>query len=108
MTWEDIKKDKTPHGVSIDGFQRSPEEEKKLNELVASVFTGANGKEVINYLRSITVEAVSGPNVTNDYLRHLEGMRFIVAILLRRITSHNQGGTDARTRIVKPNKRIIK
>ena len=57
---------------------------------------------------ALVVEAVSGPNVTNDYLRHLEGMRFIVAILLRRITSHNQGGTDARTRIVKPNKRIIK
>ena len=108
MTWENINKDKIPQGVSIDGVPRSPEAEKKLNELVASVFVGPNGQEVIKYLRSISIDAVSGPNVTNEHLRHLEGMRYIVAILLKRITSHNQGGKDARSKTDNRNKSIIK
>jgi|TARA_B100000949_G_scaffold18093_1_gene13961 hypothetical protein len=108
MAWKDLQEEKKQGGISIDGYARSPEEENKLNELVASVFAGPNGQAVINYLRSISVDAVSGPNITNEHLRHLEGMRYIVAILSRRITSHNQGGTDARTRTDKPNKRIIR
>ena len=108
MAWKELNEEKKQGGISIDGYARSPEAENKLNELVASVFVGPNGQEVIKYLRSISIDAVSGPNVTNEHLRHLEGMRYIVAILLKRITSHNQGGKDARSRTDNRNKPTIR
>ena len=44
-----------------------------------------NGKEMLQYLRSITIDAVSGPNISDPELRHLEGQRYLVALLVKRI-----------------------
>ena len=49
------------------------------------VFESPTGKEVLRYLRSITIEMVNGPNVTTEELRHLEGQRYIVGLIERRI-----------------------
>ena len=43
------------------------------------------GKEVLAYLKSITAETVSGPNVSNNQLFHLEGMRYLFAIIQNKI-----------------------
>lgn len=90
MTWEQIKSPKEKSVTSIDGYTRSPDTEKLLNKLFGSVFKGDDGKQVLAYLKSITTEAVAGPNMTTNELFHLEGRRFLVAILQQRINAHQQ------------------
>jgi len=70
-----------------DGYIRAPKEDAQLNKLFASVFSNADGEALLSHLRSITIEAVGGPEISNEHLRHLEGMRFLVAIIQRRIKS---------------------
>ena len=77
--------------TSIDGYVRSPETEKQLNELVASVFKDDAGKKVLGYLKAISINAVSGAEINANALFHKEGMRFIVGLIEARITKHNQG-----------------
>ena len=89
MTWEKHKSPKKPLTTSIDGYSRLPEVEKELNQLVATVFKGNDGERLLAYLKSITTEAVAGPNITQNELFHLEGKRYLVAILLQRINKHN-------------------
>ena len=48
-------------------------------------FRTPTGQEVIKYLRSITIEAVTGPAASDAELRHLEGQRYIVGLIERRI-----------------------
>ncbi len=71
--------------VSIDGFQRPTDKDGEISITVAEVFSSPSGKEVLRYLRSITIEMVNGPNVSTDELRHLEGQRYLVGLLERRI-----------------------
>lgn len=83
--------------ISIDGYERSEEQEHMISANVASLFETPNGKEVLKYLRSISIDMVSGANITNDALRHLEGQRYIVGIIERRIVQHHgvkRGRTD--------------
>jgi len=76
---------KTPTLSSrYDGFSRTPAQEKDLNLAFASVFRGADGKIVLDYLKSISIQNVSGPNVDTNSLLHLEGQRFLVGIIAQR------------------------
>jgi hypothetical protein len=70
---------------SPDGVTRSEAEEHRLNLVVVSALGDQAGQELMRYLRSITIEAAAGPHISNDHLRHLEGQRFIVAVLAQRI-----------------------
>jgi len=88
MTWEQIKSPKEKSVTSIDGYTRSPDTEKLLNKLFGSVFKGDDGKQVLAYLKSITTEAVAGPNMSTNELFHLEGRRFLVAIIQSRISAN--------------------
>ena len=83
--------------LSIDGLKRSNEAEKNINDNLLTCFTTDAGVKVIQYLRSITIELVAGSNITDQELRHREGMRFLVGIIEQRIKE----GKNARTR--KPN-----
>tara|TARA_R110000765_G_scaffold272908_1_gene371595 strand:+ start:5108 stop:5404 length:297 start_codon:yes stop_codon:yes gene_type:complete len=91
-TWDNLQnnKNKSKPINSIDGFARSHEQEKLINQLISSVFEGDNGKAVLKYLKSITLEAVAGPHMTSNELFHLEGRRFLVAILQQRINAHQK------------------
>jgi hypothetical protein len=40
---------------------------------------------MLQYLKSITIEAVSGANISDAELRHLEGQRYLVALIVKRI-----------------------
>ena len=93
MTWDKLKKEKPKIANSVDGYVRTPEEDKVLNKHFANVFKGEEGKKVLNYLKSITLEAVAGPNIDSNRLFHLEGMRFLVGIITTRI---NKGENDGR------------
>jgi len=91
-SWDNLKDNKAQSKPvnSIDGYTRSPETEKKLNQIFGSVFKGDDGKQVLSYLRSITTEAVAGPNMSTNELFHLEGRRFLLAIIQSRINANLQ------------------
>ena len=40
---------------------------------------------MLQYLKSVTIEAISGANISDAELRHLEGQRYLVALLVKRI-----------------------
>ena len=71
--------------VGLDGYSRSSDHEGIINENCLSLFNSPTGKEVLKYLKSITIEAVHGSAVSNEVLRHAEGQRYIVGLLERRI-----------------------
>ena len=90
MAWEQIRNKPEGFHLSIDGFQRSKKAEIELNGDIAALFKTELGKKVLNYLKSITVDAVAGRDITNDQLRHLEGMRYLYFILKKRIDTHKE------------------
>jgi len=89
-SWDHLKDNKAQSKPvnSIDGYTRSPQTEELLNKLFGSVFKGNDGKQVLTYLKSITTEAVAGPNMSTNELFHLEGRRFLVAIIQSRINAN--------------------
>jgi len=92
MTWDALKKEKPKIAASVDGYVRSEKDEQILNKHFANVFKGDEGKKVLEYLQSITTEAVAGPNVTSNQLFHIEGMRFLVGIIKTRTKKGEQDG----------------
>ena len=70
--------------VGLDNFTRKPDDEAQLNDLFQSVFKQPKGKQVLEYLKSITIEAVAGSEITDSALRHLEGQRYLVGLIQRR------------------------
>ena len=92
MTWDALKKDKPKIANSVDGYVRTEEDEDKLNKHFATLFKGDDGKVVLDYLQSITTEAVAGPNITSNQLFHIEGMRFLVGIIKSRTKKGEQDG----------------
>lgn len=71
--------------IGIDGIQRASDRDVEVSHNIAEIFKTPTGKEVLRYLRSITIEMVNGPNVTTEELRHLEGQRYIVGLIEQRI-----------------------
>lgn len=79
--------------IGIDGYQRKSEDDVIVSKNVAMIFESPTGKEVLRYLRSITIEMVNGPNVTTEELRHLEGQRYIVGLIEQRIAHGHRSKT---------------
>ena len=73
--------------VGIDGFRRKKSEDALISKNVASLFSTDTGREVLRYLRSITIESVNGAAVSSDELRHVEGQRYIVGLIEGRINN---------------------
>lgn len=69
----------------VDGVRRTKARERELNELAAAAFAGDAGARFLQYLRSITIHNVNGPGVAEKELLHLEGQRYLVAIIERRV-----------------------
>ena len=72
--------------IGMDGYQRKSETDIQISQNIAQVFESPTGKEVLRYLRSITIEMVHGPNVTTEELRHIEGQRYVVGLIEQRIS----------------------
>tara|TARA_R110001632_G_scaffold228418_4_gene363587 strand:- start:234 stop:500 length:267 start_codon:yes stop_codon:yes gene_type:complete len=77
--------EKTTIHVGVDGIQRPLQRDREISLNVAEVFGSPSGKQVLKYLRSITIEMVNGPHVSTEELRHLEGQRYIVGLVESRI-----------------------
>jgi hypothetical protein len=71
--------------IGLDGIQRSSDKDVQVSQNIAEIFNTPTGREVLRYLRSITIEMVNGPNVTTEELRHIEGQRYIVGLIEQRI-----------------------
>tara|TARA_R100000234_G_scaffold109807_1_gene81846 strand:- start:1178 stop:1459 length:282 start_codon:yes stop_codon:yes gene_type:complete len=71
--------------LSLDGFTRTKADDLIISRNIESLFKSPTGEAVLQYLRSITIEAVSGPNISADELRHLEGQRYLVGLIERRM-----------------------
>jgi hypothetical protein len=92
MAWDNLKNKKPIQTKSIDGYIRTPSDESNLNKSFATVFKGDDGKLILDYIKSITTEAVAGPNIDSNQLFHLEGMRFLAGIIQTRIKKGEQDG----------------
>ena len=71
--------------LSLDGYQRSQKDDEKISLNIATLFSSELGKDVLKYLRSVTIEAVNGAAVSDAELRHMEGQRYIVGLIESRI-----------------------
>jgi hypothetical protein len=71
--------------IGLDGIVRPVAEEKRLNDAFAACFRDLPGQRAIEYLRSITVFNVTGGKASDAELRHLEGQRFLCALIEARI-----------------------
>ena len=81
----------------MDNFKRGSDEEENLNSAFSALFGTDIGLSVLQYLKSITIDSVGGPEISDNSLRHLEGQRYIVGLIQRRI---NKGKSQ---KIVKEN-----
>lgn len=79
--------------IGVDGIQRNAEADTVISQNIAQIFSSPTGKEVLKYLRSITIEMVNGPNVTTDELRHIEGQRYLVGLIEQRIAHAHRSKT---------------
>ena len=74
-----------PQHLGVNGYPRSKDEDERISKNIMSLFNTPNGIEVLKYLKSVTIEAVSGANISDAELRHLEGQRYLVALMVKRI-----------------------
>lgn len=56
-----------------------------LANISAKIFRSSDGRYLMRFLRSITMERSLGPNAAISQLRHLEGQRHLVTILINLI-----------------------
>ena len=77
--------------IGLDNIQRKPKDEENLNTLFYKMFNTAGGSEILKHLKALTLEAVAGPEISDQHLRHLEGQRYLVGLIQRR---HNKGASQ--------------
>ena len=76
---------------SIDGHARPPKAEEQINAICRDVLNGASGDALMDYLRSITTNAVMHPSCSDSELRMQEGMRRLVGIMDARRKTTKKG-----------------
>lgn len=76
--------------IGADGIKRTKTQEQNINKLFSEVFNNESGAELLRYLRSVTIEMVAGPDVNPNSLVHLEGQRYIVGLMERRLERSKQ------------------
>lgn len=78
MSWEDVERRK-------DGMAELADMQRKQQDEVATMFSGVfdtpAGKKLMEWLKVQTINQIGGPDITNDVLRHMEGQRYIVALM---------------------------
>lgn len=76
---------------SIDGYTRPPQAEEQINAICRDVLNGTAGEALMDYLRSITTNAVMHPSCSDAELRMQEGMRRLVGIMDARRKTTQKG-----------------
>ena len=70
---------------TLDGVARSEAQEIRINDAFASVMKTEAGNFIMGYLKSITVNRAGGVDISDNHLRHLEGQRYLVFLMEKRI-----------------------
>lgn len=81
--------------IGVDGVQRRTRLEKDLNGAAAAMFSTPAGEQFFAWLKSITINNVMGPAAPDSTLRHVEGQRFIVALIQKRIEHGRRNSAPA-------------
>ena len=55
-----------PQHLGVDGYPRAKEQDEQISKVIESVFKTPNGKEMLQYLKSVTIEAISGANISDE------------------------------------------
>ena len=82
------KKDKAKRPsqyVSPDGLRRPEKMERNLNESFAIIFSSAAGKDVLEYLKSVTTSRVLEPGLPENTYSYQEGARWLMGVISTRI-----------------------
>lgn len=80
-----------PDGV----LHRTRDDERELNAAFGRLATHPDWPKVQDYLRSITILNIQGPGASDAELRHVEGQRFLLGIIERRIDHGRNRKPDA-------------
>lgn len=86
------QKERPQSKVGPDGLILSAARSNELDLLAATTFGSGAGREFLKYLRSITIEMVGGPEITDAQLRHREGARYLVGIIEARMRAGTERG----------------
>ena len=89
---DEARSDRVPVEGASDGETRSIETEMKLNRIAAQIFTTGGGKELLNYLESITLRRLVPASADAGALYYYEGARWIVGVIKARITAGQKEG----------------
>ena len=73
-----------------DGLTYGKATSEEIDSLIEGCFTWGSGPKVLAYLESITTRRVMGPDVSDNYLRHLEGARWLVGVIRHRMENHRK------------------
>lgn len=71
--------------VGPDGVRRPPKVERNLNEAFAITFRDQCGKDVLDYLKSITTNRVLEPGLPENTYSYQEGARWLMGVISTRI-----------------------
>jgi len=77
--------------VGADGIPRKPSVEAEIVRVFETIAALPEGGAMLNYLRSITADAVLMATASDAELRHMEGMRALYAIIKERMSPRNEG-----------------
>ena len=64
---------------------RPPKAEHNLNEAFSIVFSSAAGKQVLDYLKSVTTNRVLEPGLPEHTYSYAEGSRWLMGVISTRI-----------------------
>ena len=56
--------------------------DENIRRAFVRCFNTGEGREVLSFLKRMTLERYLGPDCSNDALRHLEGQRHLVAYII--------------------------
>ncbi len=79
------KRTKAKQYIGPDGLRRTPKVEHDLNEKFAIIFASAAGKDVLNYLKTVTTGRVLPPGLDANAYPYQEGARWLMGIIATRI-----------------------
>lgn len=74
----------SPRIIGLDGLERAASDDRLISTHFAELFSSPLGKEVLSYLRSVSIEMVNGSDLNVNSLIHLEGQRYMVGLIERR------------------------
>jgi hypothetical protein len=71
--------------MTLDGFNRTPTEDRAITDDIGHCLGNEAGRRVIVYLEGMTSDVVLPSTATPQELAYHEGMRYMVAILKGRL-----------------------